>query len=75
MLLTWKNLPLFEVTWESFDTIRAQFPAFSLEDNVRDIGGVMLGTSESLMLEGLSQIMKGKVVFCIARGPLVFCLL
>ena len=43
VLLQWRNLPLFEATWERFEAIRDQFPAFNLEDKVRDLGGVMLG--------------------------------
>lgn len=32
ILIRWKNLPPFENSWEPFDTIRHQFPAFNLED-------------------------------------------
>lgn len=34
VLIRWKDLSPFEDTWESFDDIQAQFPAFNLEDKV-----------------------------------------
>ena len=35
VLIHWKDLPTFEDSWEPFDTIQQQFPAFNLEDKVR----------------------------------------
>ena len=32
--VTWKGLPGYEATWESFDGLRQQFPEFNLEDKV-----------------------------------------
>ncbi|XP_060963318.1 uncharacterized protein LOC133032814 [Cannabis sativa] len=42
VLIRWKDLPLFEATWEKFDTITAQFLDFNLGDKVQDFGGVMM---------------------------------
>lgn len=39
VLIQWKGLPLLEATWESFDMIKQQFPAFHLEDKVGLMGG------------------------------------
>ena len=35
VLLKWKSLPEFEATWEDFQMIQQQFPAFHLEDKVK----------------------------------------
>ncbi|POO01950.1 Chromo domain containing protein, partial [Trema orientale] len=39
VLITWKDMPPSEATWESFDKIQQQFPAFHLEDKVLSLGG------------------------------------
>ncbi|XP_022848903.1 uncharacterized protein LOC111371244 [Olea europaea var. sylvestris] len=39
VLIKWKGSPEFEATWELFDSIRHQFPAFHLEDKVDFKGG------------------------------------
>ena len=41
VLIKWKNLPLFEATWEDYDSLNSQFPAFHLEDKVNAWGGSM----------------------------------
>ncbi|GAA0174021.1 hypothetical protein LIER_27498 [Lithospermum erythrorhizon] len=35
VLIMWNDLPLFEATWEKFDTLLQQFPQFHLEDKVK----------------------------------------
>lgn len=35
VLIQWKDLPLFDTTWEQFDTIQHQFSLFPLEDKVK----------------------------------------
>ena len=35
VLLKWKSLPEFEATWEDFQLVQNQFPAFHLEDKVK----------------------------------------
>ncbi|XP_068662857.1 uncharacterized protein [Aristolochia californica] len=35
VLVQWKDLPQFEATWEDFEVMRLQFPAFHLEDKVK----------------------------------------
>jgi len=42
VLISWKDLPDFEATWESYDIINNQFPLFHLEDKVKLLGGVLL---------------------------------
>lgn len=38
--VTWKGLPEYEATWESFDALGHQFPEFHLEDKVSQwVGG------------------------------------
>ena len=37
-----ENLPLFEATWEDFNLLNSQFPAFHLEDKVNALGGVLI---------------------------------
>ncbi|GKD97891.1 ty3-gypsy retrotransposon protein [Tanacetum coccineum] len=34
VLIRWKNLPLYDASWEQFDYIEQQFPEFRLEDKV-----------------------------------------
>ena len=34
VLISWKDLPAFEDSWEPFETIQQQFPSFNLEDKV-----------------------------------------
>ena len=31
VLIKWKNMPLFQATWEEYDLLNSQFPAFHLE--------------------------------------------
>ena len=38
VLIRWKDIPVFEDSWEPFDEIQQQFPAFNLEDKVQ-VGG------------------------------------
>ncbi|KAI0525136.1 hypothetical protein KFK09_004527 [Dendrobium nobile] len=34
VLIEWKDLPTHDATWEAYESIQAQFPAFNLEDKV-----------------------------------------
>lgn len=34
VLIKWQDLPLWEATWEDFDSINLLFPGFHLEDKV-----------------------------------------
>ncbi|KAI0510081.1 hypothetical protein KFK09_010681 [Dendrobium nobile] len=34
VLIEWKDLPTHDATWETYEIIQAQFPAFNLEDKV-----------------------------------------
>ena len=38
VLIEWKNLPLFEATWEDFHMLNSQLPNFHLEDKVNTWG-------------------------------------
>ncbi|CAH1440259.1 unnamed protein product [Lactuca virosa] len=35
VLIRWKDLPMYEATWESFTDFDLRFPGFHLEDKVR----------------------------------------
>ena len=39
VLIQWKELPRFEASWESADTIKERFPNFHLQDKVSHIEG------------------------------------
>lgn len=51
VLIKWKNLPLFEATWEEANLISTRFPNFHLEDKVCLLGGsdVMDRTTKPLI--------------------------
>jgi hypothetical protein len=38
VLIQWKDLPDFEATWESYASIRHEFPTVHLEDKVNICG-------------------------------------
>lgn len=42
VLIHWKELPDFEASWDSYDSIDQQFPQFHLADKVKVLGGVLL---------------------------------
>lgn len=42
VLIGWRGLPAFEDSWESYVDMCTQFPAFHLEDEVNQWGGVLI---------------------------------
>lgn len=43
VLIKWADLPDHDNSWEPYDAIQQQFPAFHLEDKVAHMGGVLIG--------------------------------
>lgn len=59
VLIKWKDLPLFEATWENYDYLLQQFPEFHLEDKVKFWRRVMIDHQfDTPMQEDLEIIKK-----------------
>lgn len=46
VIIKWKDLPEFESSWKSFETIQEHFPDFHLEDKVKQLGGSIVTWEE-----------------------------
>lgn len=70
VLIKWKQLPVFEATWEEARALGARFPDFHLEDKVKlwAPGNVMKATEQSPVLTYARKKYKGRKVIAGDKG-------
>ncbi|PKU74825.1 hypothetical protein MA16_Dca005016 [Dendrobium catenatum] len=67
VLIEWKNLSTHDATWETYEIIQAQFPAFNLEDKVN----LWAGSDDGPVRSIATPAQKGPVLtYCRRRSRL-----